>query len=111
MVRTTAQPLEAVPWWAGNARLTNLSGKLLGAMDASAVCLVWVRWRVVGFIATLFVSVNITVYPEVFYGPTLVIRQNIIPYFASPDPDFLSARSWLANAHYCSKCPNVTANG
>lgn len=41
MVRTTAQPLEAVPWWAGNARLTNLSGKLLGAMDASAVCLVW----------------------------------------------------------------------
>ncbi|MBW4693425.1 MAG: chlorophyll a/b binding light-harvesting protein [Lyngbya sp. HA4199-MV5] len=53
-----------------------------------------------GFVATLFVSVNTTVYPEVFYGPTLVIRQNIIPYFASPDPDFLSARSWLANAHF-----------
>ncbi len=53
-----------------------------------------------GFIATLFVSVNATVYPEVFYGPTLVIRQNIIPYFASPDPDFLSPRSWLANAHF-----------
>lgn len=53
-----------------------------------------------GFIATLFVSVNTTVYPEIFYGPTLVIRQNIIPYFASPDPDFLSARSWLANAHF-----------
>ena len=31
MVRTTEQPLEGVPWWAGNARLTNLSGKLLGA--------------------------------------------------------------------------------
>jgi photosystem II CP43 chlorophyll apoprotein len=53
-----------------------------------------------GFIATLFVSVNTIVYPEVFYGPTLVIRQNIIPYFASPDPDFLSSRSWLANAHF-----------
>jgi photosystem II CP43 chlorophyll apoprotein len=53
-----------------------------------------------GFIATLFVSVNTTVYPEVFYGPTLVIRQNIIPYFASPDPDFLSSRSWLANTHF-----------
>ncbi|MBE9182633.1 chlorophyll a/b binding light-harvesting protein [Oculatella sp. LEGE 06141] len=53
-----------------------------------------------GFIATLFVSVNTTVYPEVFYGPSLVIRQNIIPYFASPDPDFLSSRSWLANAHF-----------
>lgn len=53
-----------------------------------------------GFIATLFVSVNTTAYPEVFYGPTLVIRQNVIPYFASPDPDFLSSRSWLANAHF-----------
>lgn len=53
-----------------------------------------------GFIATLFVSVNITVYPEVFYGPSLVIRQNIVPYFSSPDPDLVTARTWLANAHF-----------
>lgn len=53
-----------------------------------------------GFIATLFVSVNTTVYPDVFYGPALVIRQNILPYFASPDPDFVSSRAWLANAHF-----------
>jgi photosystem II CP43 chlorophyll apoprotein len=53
-----------------------------------------------GFIATLFVSVNTTVYPEVFYGPALVIRQNIVPYFSSPDPDLVTARTWLANAHF-----------
>ena len=53
-----------------------------------------------GFIATLFVSVNTTVYPEVFYGPALVVRQNIVPYFSSPDPDLVTARTWLANAHF-----------
>lgn len=53
-----------------------------------------------GFIATLFVSVNTIVYPEVFYGPALVIRQNIVPYFSSPDPDFVTSRTWLANAHF-----------
>ncbi len=53
-----------------------------------------------GFIATLFVSVNTTVYPEVFYGPALVIRQGIVPYFSSPDPDLVTARTWLANTHF-----------
>ncbi|MUG97707.1 chlorophyll a/b binding light-harvesting protein [Scytonema sp. UIC 10036] len=53
-----------------------------------------------GFIATFFVSVNTTVYPEVFYGPALVIKQNILPYFLSSDPDFISSRTWLANAHF-----------
>ncbi|MDF5730103.1 MAG: chlorophyll a/b binding light-harvesting protein [Rhizonema sp. PD38] len=53
-----------------------------------------------GFIATFFVSVNTTVYPEVFYGPVLVIKQNILPYFSSVDPDFVSSRTWLANAHF-----------
>jgi photosystem II CP43 chlorophyll apoprotein len=53
-----------------------------------------------GFIATLFVSVNTTVYPEVFYGPGLVVRQNIVPYFSSPDPDLVTSRTWLANAHF-----------
>lgn len=53
-----------------------------------------------GFVATLFVSVNTTVYPEVFYGPALVVRQNIVPYFSSPDPDLVTSRTWLANAHF-----------
>ena len=53
-----------------------------------------------GFIATLFVSVNTTVYPEVFYGPVLVVRQNILPYFSSVDPDLVTSRTWLANAHF-----------
>ncbi len=53
-----------------------------------------------GFIATLFVSVNTTVYPEVFYGPALVIKQNIVPYFSSIDPDLVTSRTWLANAHF-----------
>jgi photosystem II CP43 chlorophyll apoprotein len=53
-----------------------------------------------GFIATLFVSVNTTVYPEVFYGPALVIKQNIVPYFSCIDPDLVTSRTWLANAHF-----------
>ncbi|MGK7874733.1 MAG: chlorophyll a/b binding light-harvesting protein [Xenococcaceae cyanobacterium] len=53
-----------------------------------------------GFIATFFVSVNTTVYPEVFYGPVLSIKQGIFPYFSSSNPDLLSARTWLANAHF-----------
>lgn len=53
-----------------------------------------------GFIATYFISVNTTVYPEVFYGPALDIRLNIFPYFSSADPNLVSARTWLANAHF-----------
>ncbi|NJN56677.1 MAG: chlorophyll a/b binding light-harvesting protein [Leptolyngbyaceae cyanobacterium SL_5_9] len=53
-----------------------------------------------GFIATLFVAVNTTVYPEVFYGPALEVRQSIVPYFSSPDPDLVTSRTWLANAHF-----------
>ncbi|MFB6274554.1 MAG: chlorophyll a/b binding light-harvesting protein [Halothece sp.] len=53
-----------------------------------------------GFIATYFISVNTTVYPEVFYGPALDIRLSIVPFFSSPDPNLVSARTWLANAHF-----------
>lgn len=53
-----------------------------------------------GFIATYYVSVNTTVYPEVFYGPTLSIKMGLFPYFSHGDPEFLSARTWLANAHF-----------
>ena len=93
-----------VPCWAGN-RLTNLSGKLLGAHVAHAgLFVLWAKamtlfelsdfvWSgeaylsyslgalaLMGFIATLLVSVNTVVYPEVFYPPALVIRQNVVPY-------------------------------
>ncbi len=53
-----------------------------------------------GFIAAYFCAVNTTVYPEVFYGPALSIKLNIFPYFSSTNPDFLSSRTWLANAHF-----------
>ncbi len=51
------------------------------------------------FIATYFVSVNSTVYPEVFYGATLQIKMGIFPYFASMDSS-LNTRVWLANSHF-----------
>ena len=53
-----------------------------------------------GFIAAFFVAVNGTVYPEVFYGPTLSITQGIVPGFSSSNPELLSPRTWLANAHF-----------
>lgn len=53
-----------------------------------------------GFIAAYFVSVNTTVYPEAFYGPALSVRLNIFPYFSAADPDYVSNRTWLANAHF-----------
>ncbi len=53
-----------------------------------------------GFIASYFVSVNTTVYPEVFYGPALSIKLDIFPYFTSVNPTLLSSRTWLANSHF-----------
>lgn len=52
-----------------------------------------------GFIATYFIAVNTTVYPEVFYGSALSIKVGILPYFSGGDPHLLSNRVWLANAH------------
>lgn len=53
-----------------------------------------------GFIAAYYCAVNTTVYPEVFYGEPLSIRLNIFPYFTSGNPNFISSRVWLANAHF-----------
>jgi photosystem II CP43 chlorophyll apoprotein len=36
MTSTAVNPTQIAPWWAGNARLTNLSGRLLGAHIAHA---------------------------------------------------------------------------
>lgn len=52
-----------------------------------------------GFVATLFVSVNGVAFPEVFFGPTLQIGFDRLPYFFSPD-GALTSRVWLANAHF-----------
>lgn len=51
-----------------------------------------------GAIAAYFVSVNTLAYPVEFYGPPLSIRFDRFPYFQSGD--LLSARVWLANAHF-----------
>jgi photosystem II CP43 chlorophyll apoprotein len=53
-----------------------------------------------GFIAAYFVSVNTTVYPEVFYGSPLSIKFSLFPYFSLDNPEVVSSRTWLANAHF-----------
>ena len=51
------------------------------------------------FVATLFVSVNSTVFPTEFYGPTLTLSFDRFPVFVSPD-GVNTVRVWLANAHF-----------
>ncbi len=51
------------------------------------------------FVATLFVSVNSTVFPTEFCGPTLSLVFDRFPVFADPS-GALTARVWLANAHF-----------
>ncbi|NEQ32003.1 MAG: chlorophyll a/b binding light-harvesting protein [Leptolyngbya sp. SIO4C5] len=53
------------------------------------------------FISTLYVSINPVVFPEAFFGPTLAIGFNRVPYFFSREPlDVISSREWLANANF-----------
>ena len=51
------------------------------------------------FIATLFVSVNSLVFPTEFFGPTVTLEFDRFPVFVSSD-GALTARVWLANAHF-----------
>ncbi|NEQ71890.1 MAG: chlorophyll a/b binding light-harvesting protein [Okeania sp. SIO2C9] len=51
------------------------------------------------FVATLFVSVNSLVFPTEFFGPTLTLVFDRFPVFVSTD-GALTARVWLANAHF-----------
>lgn len=51
------------------------------------------------FVATLFVSVNTTVFPIEFFGPTLGLKFDRFPVFVSAD-GALTSRVWLANAHF-----------
>jgi len=51
------------------------------------------------FVATLFVSVNTTVFPTEFFGPTLGLEFDRFPVFVSPD-GVNTNRVWLANAHF-----------
>lgn len=53
-----------------------------------------------GFIAAYFVAVNTTVYPEAFYGSPLAIKFSLFPYFSLDNPEIISSRTWLANAHF-----------
>ena len=51
------------------------------------------------FVATLFVSVNTTVFPTEFFGPALGLEFDRFPVFVSPD-GITTNRVWLANAQF-----------
>ena len=51
------------------------------------------------FVATLFVSVNTTVFPTEFFGPALGLEFDRFPVFVIPD-GITTNRVWLANAQF-----------
>ena len=72
MVKSTAQALETVPWWAGNARLTNLSGKLMGAHVAHTGLIVLLSM-------TLFELTRFNPHQPTSYEQSL----NLLPHLAA----------------------------
>jgi photosystem II CP43 chlorophyll apoprotein len=66
---------ERVLFWSGEAYLSYSLGAL----------------AYMGFLAAYFVTVNDTVYPEVFYGPVGL---------TGPDAAVVSSRTWLATSHF-----------
>ena len=83
-IRTVPRP------WA--KRLFVWSGEAYLSYSIGAVSLM-------AFVATLFVSVNTLVFPTEFYGPPLQLVFDRFPVFRSVD-GALTARVWLANAHF-----------
>ncbi len=83
-IRTRPRP------WA--KRLFVWSGEAYLSYSIGAVSLM-------AFVATLFVSVNTLVFPTEFYGPPLQLVFDRFPVFRSVD-GVLTARVWLANAHF-----------
>lgn len=51
------------------------------------------------FVATLFVSVNTTVFPTEFFGSPLILKFDRFPVFADVH-GALTSRVWLANTHF-----------
>jgi photosystem II CP43 chlorophyll apoprotein len=51
------------------------------------------------FVATLFAAQNNLVFPSEFFGPTLILKFDRFPVFASSD-GAITCRVWLANAHF-----------
>lgn len=83
-IRTTPFPwAKKLFVWSGEAYLTYS----IGAVSLMA------------FVAVLFVSVNTTVFPPEFFGPTLSLNFDRFPVFVSQDGE-LTTRVWLANAHF-----------
>ncbi|TGG81130.1 MAG: chlorophyll a/b binding light-harvesting protein [Aphanocapsa feldmannii 277cV] len=56
-----------------------------------------------GFVTSLWCAFNTTVYPVEFYGPALMMKFSLAPFFSDSielSGSAHTARAWLANAHF-----------
>nr|WP_026735772.1 chlorophyll a/b binding light-harvesting protein [Fischerella sp. PCC 9605] len=53
-----------------------------------------------GFAATYFCGFNTLAYPVEFYGPPLLLKSSLLPYYFDPTQSEPTSRVWLANAHF-----------
>jgi photosystem II CP43 chlorophyll apoprotein len=83
--------IQTVPFnWA--KKILVWSGEAYLAYSIGAVSLM-------AFVATLFAAQNNLVFPSEFFGPTLILKFDRFPVFASSD-GAITCRVWLANAHF-----------